>query len=727
MGYLEDFQLYIDNQDYSGFLKLWEEYCSNDEVDAQELKTILGTIKSSLFAEPFGKHVEMALLLWERIEEETTTSHDVIRFILDLEITNTSYLAEATYKYLYQHYKDHDHFNEKIRLIGLRNRDSFQGAISNYELLTHLNKGNFVFHSGGWGAGEILEVSLVREQLVVEFENVIGKKDLPFEKAFSYLVPLSNDNFLSQRFGDPDSLEEKAKKDPAGVIKLLLRDLGPQTALEIKDELCELVIPEGEWSKWWQSARSKIKKDTMVETPSSMKKPFRLRQTQLSHEERFEQAIKDKKDVTSFILTVYNFMRDFSETLKNETFKAFMKQTLLEKLSSEEDNLSIANRLQFFWLLQDLCQQEKNNYNTDDLMEEVPSFPQLINEIQIASHKKRLLTLVRKKKNDWPDIFLKILFSSQQAPIRDYILKELNTSETEATLKAELQQLLAYPTKFPGVFIWFFQKAITGKSEGLPFSDNDSKGKFLEAFLVLYHYLEQDQSHRDLVKKMYSILSAKRYLLIRENLEEKDLNYVKEFLLLVSKCNTLSDHDISILQSLAAVVHPSLSRREKSQSEMLNEQVIWTSQEGYRSLQEKINNLATVETVDNAKEIETARALGDLRENAEFKFALERRSRIQAELKMLSEQLQRARIITKDDIPENEVGVGCVVHLEIETSGKDIMYTFLGPWDANTDKNIISFQSKFAQETKGLKVGDSLEYQGEKYLVKGIESYLGAH
>ena len=109
-------------------------------------------------------------------------------------------------------------------------------------MLTHINEGNFVYHTGGWGTGEIIEFSLVREQLVLEFEHVIGRKDLPFEQAFKHLVPIDNNHFLARRFGYPDLLEKEAKEDPISVIRLLLKDLGPKTAIEIKEELCELVI-----------------------------------------------------------------------------------------------------------------------------------------------------------------------------------------------------------------------------------------------------------------------------------------------------------------------------------------------------------------------------------------------------------------------------------------------------------------------------------------------------
>ena len=80
---------------------------------------------------------------------------------------------------------------------------------------------------------------------------------------------------------------------------------------------------------------------------------------------------------------------------------------------------------------------------------------------------------------------------------------------------------------------------------------------------------------------------------------------------------------------------------------------------GYRKVKERIKEISTSETVDNAKEIEAARALGDLRENAEFKAALERRDRLQSELRTLSEQFNRARILTTNDVTTNEVRRGC--------------------------------------------------------------------
>ena len=154
-----------------------------------------------------------------------------------------------------------------------------------------MEKGKFVYHTGGWGVGQIVDLSPVLEQLTVEFEHLPGKKYFTFANSFKNLLPLADDHILAKRFANPDQLEKEAKENPVAVIKTLLKNLGPKTAAEIKEELCDLVIPEKDWTKWWQGARAKLKKDTMVETPTSLREPFVLRHAEVTHEERLHTAI----------------------------------------------------------------------------------------------------------------------------------------------------------------------------------------------------------------------------------------------------------------------------------------------------------------------------------------------------------------------------------------------------------------------------------------------------
>lgn len=714
MSYLKDFLTQISSRDYPAFVRLWEEYCMSDEVDPEELKKILISAKNSEFGEPFGKYVEKILPLWEMLPE-SKNKHAIFKLIIDIETTNNEELRQKILKYLEQHYPNTENRGEKIRLTGLRGKDIFQSAVANFELLDHMMKGKFVFHTGGWGVGEIIDVSMIREQLSVEFENVPGKKDLSFANAFKNLIPIPDDHFLALRFGKPNELEQQAKEQPADVIRMVLRDLGPKTAAEIKDELCELVIPEEQWTKWWQTARAKIKKDTLIEAPENLQEPFVLRSAELSHEERLRKILEAKPDINSVIHAIYSFSRDFPEIIKDPEFKSFLYSKAQESLSNP--NLTDAQQLQLDFFMEDFS-AGKSRTNSTDLIKETKSVEALVQSIDILAFKKRALMVARKVRSDWKDLFLNLLFTIDQNPVRDYLFSELDHPETRVDLVAKLQDLLARPAKHPDVFVWYFQKAL-GQPE-IPFADREGKNRLFDGFFVVLHHVEHLPTERELVKKMHNILTSGRYAVVRDILQGAPLEVVKEFLLLSTKCHSLSDHDLKILHSLAEVVHPSLGKMRKSQDD---EHLIWTTEAGFNKVKDRIQEIATVETIENAREIEVARSHGDLRENAEFKAALEKRSRLQSELKALSDQVNHCRIITKADITTDEVGIGCVVTCN-NKSGKKLTYTLLGPWDADASLGILSFQSKIAQEMKGLSLGDKFQFQGDEFTITDIQSYL---
>lgn len=718
--YLKDFRERIKNNDYPGFLKIWEEYCYGDQPDGKEMIAILESVKNSDLATSFGLHVERLLPLWRELKDEKEI-HDVIKLIFDLETTNSDQLADLAIEYLKNHYPEDPLFQEKLRLVGLRNREKFQGAIRNFELLTHFKKGNFVYHTAGLGTGEIIDVSLVREEVTLECECVLGAQHLSFEKAFKTLMVIPHSHFYARRFGNPDLLEKEAKEDPAEVVRNILEDLGPKTAAELKDELCDVVIPADIWARWWQTARAKLKKDTRVESPKELKDPFKLRKKEVSHETLFYQSLEAKPEVQATIQLTYAFLRDFPEVLRNKEFQSSLRERL-QKIFSQE-SLSDHQKISLLFFLEDLHAEGAKALLQKEI-QELTQVPEVIVKIEILPFQKRALQLVKALRSDFTSVALEVLFTANQNLLRDYLLQELNTSSMKEALEKKLETLLVHPLSFAEVFIWYFQKVIE-KNATVPFSDPKGQNRFFEGLLVLLDHLSRKIQYRDLVKKILSLITGDRYKLVRDIMAQSNFDEVKEYLLLATKCEALTDHDIKILQSLGEVVHPSLSRlrKDKEAGSQDDEHLIWTTQEGYQKLQERIQQIATVETVQNAKEIEVARSHGDLRENAEFKAALERRDRLQAELKLLSDQIAKARVLSSEDVVVDEAGVGTIVHCK-DSKGKVTSYTLLGPWDADPDRQILSFQSKFAQAMKGKGVGQSFSFQGETFTITEIINYF---
>lgn len=716
MGYLKEFQTNIQNRDFAKFMVLWEEYCTNDSAPALEVIELLHMVKKSDLARPFGKYVETLIPLWKTFQDPKD-SYEVLKLIIDLQTTQTKEMGDLSQEMAEKRYGSHPKFSEWLRLSGIRSRENFQGALSSIELLAHLEQGNFIFHQGGWGVGEIVEMSPVREQLVIEFENVSGKKNISFANAMKILTPVPKTHFLARRFSHADELEKDAKENPVEVLKMLLRDLGPKTAAEIKDEMCELVIPEDEWSKWWQAARQKLKKDLTVEAPDQLKEPFKMRTEETSHAEEFKKSVGKKKGVDEILLVCYSFMKEQPSQFKNADFRASFLTVLGDLL--KKPNLSQAQLIQIALFYQNL---EEKGPSFDQVMSEVTDYERLIQEIGPIAAKKQALQWIQGKNPEWPDFFIKIFSSTSESFLREYILKELSQSpEYQKKLQKKIEDLLHNPNSDPELYYWLFQKAIGTDEEIFPLSGKKMHEKWWEGLLILLSRIENLPSYADLTKKIYNILTQNRYALVRQFFKDAGFDFTKEFLLLASKCHSIEDKDQKSLKSLAAVHHPSLGGSGLKSDDQNTQNVIWTTQQGFLKTQERIKHIGTVETVDNAKEIEAARALGDLRENAEYKFAKERRARLQGEMRRLSHEIQRARIITPQDVSHEEVGVGSIVVVQ-DGKGTDFRYTILGPWDADPEGNVLSLQSKLAQTLVGLKEGDSYQFKDEKFTIKSLKT-----
>src|ERR1043166_4253274 len=111
------------------------------------------------------------------------------------------------------------------------------------------------------------------------------------------------------------------------------------------------------------------------------------------------------------------------------------------------------------------------------------------------------------------------------------------------------------------------------------------------------------------------------------------------------------------------------------------------------------------------KEIEKARAHGDLRENSEYKAALERQQFAQARVHHLRLRLSKLSDVSEKDIPKDRVGFGARVTVQDMDSGKREVYALtLGEFiegDDAGDEMPVSMASPLGTALLGRKVGDT--------------------
>ena len=132
------------------------------------------------------------------------------------------------------------------------------------------------------------------------------------------------------------------------------------------------------------------------------------------------------------------------------------------------------------------------------------------------------------------------------------------------------------------------------------------------------------------------------------------------------------------------------------------------TQAGYDKLEQELRHLKSVERPQNVREIEAARAHGDISENAEFHAAKERQSHLEGRLRQLEDKLARAQVIdTTGQVPD-KVRFGVTVSLEDAESGERVTYTILGEDESDVSKGCISVTSPVARGLLGKEVGDSV-------------------
>src|ERR1043166_1883330 len=79
------------------------------------------------------------------------------------------------------------------------------------------------------------------------------------------------------------------------------------------------------------------------------------------------------------------------------------------------------------------------------------------------------------------------------------------------------------------------------------------------------------------------------------------------------------------------------------------------------------------------KELEEARAHGDLSENAEYEAAKERQGFVSARIGQIGQRLSELSLYTIDSIPKNVVAYGSRVKIECEEDGETESYQMVFP------------------------------------------------
>ena len=109
------------------------------------------------------------------------------------------------------------------------------------------------------------------------------------------------------------------------------------------------------------------------------------------------------------------------------------------------------------------------------------------------------------------------------------------------------------------------------------------------------------------------------------------------------------------------------------------------------------------------KEIQKAREFGDLRENAEYKAALERQSIVKARIMQVRQRLGEVESIDLSKIPTDRVAYGSSVVLFDLEKEERVTYRLVTSEESDPEKGLISTISPIGQALLGKEEGDEVK------------------
>ena len=114
------------------------------------------------------------------------------------------------------------------------------------------------------------------------------------------------------------------------------------------------------------------------------------------------------------------------------------------------------------------------------------------------------------------------------------------------------------------------------------------------------------------------------------------------------------------------------------------------------------------------KDIEEARAHGDLSENAEYSAAKEAQSFNEGRIKELEGTIALSNVIDPSKLSGSKVLFGATVRLTDAESGDEVIYSIVGEGEADIKQGRIAITAPVARALIGREVGDTVQVRTPK-------------
>lgn len=638
-----------------------------------------------------------------------------------------------------QVHRNHANFERLVEHSGLASTKPIDEAVAILERELTFDTSECVYHSG-WGVGVIRKLDPERGEVTIDFGEKRGHV-MTLDMAERTLKHLDRDDFRSLLATNAGGLAEQAEKYPVELVRSVLKSLNNSAnAKQIKEKLVDVAVPMKKWAGWWNATCELLKKDPYVEiTGSGANRKFMLRARPMTPDDdylaRFESAYMPLERLAVFA----EYVQEMRGHLNSST-----TQTMLDTLVDDTNKTAAPLvKAQLLLTLPELAEAAAvvPTKKLPALQEAIPADPSaalnIMENLEAAAHKTRWAEELRHRMGDSWSSFVLQVFPAVQDETRDILARCIEAATAHTHYERWFSELIRKPQTNPGLFLWLAREVASNNEVAWYSGDLSTLVDQVLRVLDFATYRAKSSSRREEVLAMRAhvsmarrILKAGSYNIVRRTLKESTLARAARLLKAIKEQTGLDEQTRKDLVRICFEAFPELANMEDSPAagDGAAAGPLFCLESSLRSVRERMRQIRDVEMPQTTREIEIARAHGDLRENAEYHAARNHHRFLQAQMADLEAGASRARIITANEVDTSRVGFGCRVSLRDVATGAVETFTVLGPWESAPEQAIYSYQSPMIQSIWGAELGAAAVLrQGEEereVIIERIENAL---
>ena len=533
----------------------------------------------------------------------------------------------------------------------------------------------------GRGVGRIAEVNMPLHVFKVDLEKAKGVS-VGFRAAGKMLRLLPEGHVLRQKLEEPEQLEGLK---PTELLERTLKSYDrPLTGAEVKIIVVG-IIPERRWSSWWTSAR----KQPQVLSSGGPRQTYRWLEATDAEDSLWRefQAAPNRQKVG-----LLRRAANQSQELRGRMAEA------IDRLSRTLRDRQPALAFELRYALERFGAEP--SWPAEDLLRNLPDPLEFFASLEQRAAREQGYALLPACRDDWLEVLERRFLLESDTKAIDAIAAALE----EEALRRCAARAQVQPHRTPAAFTWLVERAASEPSL--------REGRQNRLLNLLIQALRHDAfaPFRVRIKNLFDSGGTAPRLLPELTLDEARQAEV------AIRHAALEDYRREPLLAALHLKFPDLQADQDAESDDL-----YALPASIEAQREKLRELVEQEIPANRKAIEEARALGDLRENFEYKSARQRHEYLTALATQLQQDLQRSTPIDTTSAACDRLRIGNQATLESD-SGEQRTLAILGPWESAPERGIISYESDLGGRLLGSEPGARVELDGETFTLRAIEA-----